>query len=133
MNEPLPARYGHASLLLRRLPQITERIKQVADAELLLCRPSIGELWFMVFNSTQVEANEVALKLFLHDFVQVEDDENSAVEFGRIKTELRKAGKMIPDVDIQIAAITRTSGVTLLTDDAHFSSVLGVQIENWLR
>ena len=39
---------------------------------------------------------------------------------------------MNADVDIQIAAITRTSGATLLTDNAHFSTVSGIQTENWL-
>lgn len=41
-------------------------------------------------------------------------------------------GRPIPDVDVQIAAIARANQLVLLTADAHFEQVSGLQVENWL-
>lgn len=48
---------NHASAIFRSLAPITTRIAAAKDAEFALCRPSVGELWYMVFNSAQVERN----------------------------------------------------------------------------
>jgi tRNA(fMet)-specific endonuclease VapC len=56
----------------------------------------------------------------------------AAEEFGRIKSELRRTGHPIPDVDAQIAGIARLNDLTLLTADAHFAAVQDLKNENWL-
>jgi tRNA(fMet)-specific endonuclease VapC len=124
---------NHASLLLRRIPQITDRVRTAVDVELFLCRPSVAELWFMIFKGAKVDANRAELEVFLRDFRHVEFDAAAAVEFGRIKAHVRKIGKPMPDVDIQIAAIARVNNLVLLTDDAHFNSVPGMTLQNWVR
>src|SRR5438552_1426038 len=45
--------------------------------------------------------------------------------------ELRRAGRPIPDVDAQIAAIARSNGLTLLSADVHFGFVSGLVVEDW--
>jgi len=45
------------------------------------------------------------------DFTRWAFDENAAIEFGRIKADLKKLGRPIPTVDVQIAAIARANGV----------------------
>jgi len=40
---------------------------------------------------------------------------------------------MIPNVEIQIAAIAISTGRVLLSDDAHFSNVQGLTRDNWVR
>lgn len=124
---------NHASLLLRRISTIADRVARAIDSELLLCRPSVGELWYMIFNSSRVESNQRELETFLRDFRLVEFDAPAAVEFGRIKAEQRRAGRPLPDIDIQIAAVARVNDLTLLTDDAHFASIRDLLTENSLR
>ena len=124
---------NHASGLFRRLPELEARIGSSTGDAFLLCQPSIGELWFMVFNSTRVEDNERDLHRFIETFDQHEYDATAAIEFGRIKSELRRIGRPIPDVDVQIAAIARFRGLTLLTSDVHFAFVEGLKFENWLQ
>jgi tRNA(fMet)-specific endonuclease VapC len=124
---------NHASGLFRRLPKPQAKVGSAAGDSFLLCQPSIGELWFMVFNSSRVAENERDLLRFLETFDNHEYDAAAAIEFGRIKSELRRIGRPIPDVDVQIAAVARAHGLTLLTADAHFAFVEGLKIENWLQ
>ena len=123
---------NHASLLYREHPQLTQRFA-TESGDFFLCLPSIGELWFMVYNSTRVAENQARLHHFLDAFVHLDFDAHAAVEFGRIKAEARRSGRGIADIDAQIAAIARANGLTLLTDDADFSSVAGLTLDNWLR
>src|SRR5947209_1773252 len=106
---------NHASLLWRGHPQLIEKITSTGRDNFLLCMPSVAELWFMVYNSLRISENEQKLRAFLEDFDILNLDDNAAIEFGKIKAELRKVGRPVPDVDAQIAAIARSSGLTLLT------------------
>jgi tRNA(fMet)-specific endonuclease VapC len=121
---------NHASALFRKLPDLQARIGSATGDAFVLCQPSIGELWFMVFNSSRVEENERDLLRFLEAFDVHQYDVGAAMDFGRIKSELRRIGRPIPDVDVQIAAVARTHGLTLLTADAHFALVEDLTIEN---
>lgn len=86
----------------------------------------------MVFKSARVLQNEQSLWQFLGDFHVLPFDSAAAIEFGRIKAELKKLGRPIPAVDAQIAAIARSAKLIVLTADGHFSSVQGLTTENWL-
>jgi tRNA(fMet)-specific endonuclease VapC len=123
---------NHASALWRNDTVLVARIAALTDAELALRLPSIGELWFMVHNSSRIAANEISLRTFLSRFRQFAFDAVAAEQFGQIKAHLRKVGLPIPAVDVQIAAIARAHGLTVLTADAHFASVPNIQHENWL-
>lgn len=123
---------NHASVFWRRRDVIASKGNPADDPRFGLCIPSIGELWYMVFNSVRVESNAVELQVFLDDYEHWPYDQSAANEFGRIKSELRKVGRPIPDVDVQIAAIARANQLVLLTADAHFEQVSGLQVENWL-
>ncbi len=60
----------------------------------------------------------------------VEDE--AAQHFGRIHHELRRVGRVMSVVDMQLAAIAFALGnCTLVTKDGDLSAVLGLQLENW--
>lgn len=123
---------NHVSAVFKQHAGIVNRIRSVADSEFGIALPVIGELWFMVYNSARIAQNTKNLEMVLADFTTWDFDHASAREFGRIKAELRRSGRTIPDVDVQIAAIARHHALTLLTADAHFSAVTGLVAENWL-
>jgi tRNA(fMet)-specific endonuclease VapC len=86
-----------------------------------------------IWSSTASAFERIArLDEVLADLVRWEYDSRAAREFGIIKSELRRIGRPIPDVDAQIAAIARLDALTLLTSDRHFSWVSGLAIEDWL-
>src|SRR5438876_12045386 len=106
---------NHASALWQNNPTLVTRVGNLADAELSLCLPSIGELCFMVYKSVRVAENERSLRYSLSRFSHHDFDEDAADHFGRIKAQLKTIGRPIPDVDSQIAAIAVSRELTLLT------------------
>ena len=53
-------------------------------------------------------------------------------EYGRLAFELRRIGRALGQNDITIAAIARTMpNCVVVTMDADFSAVPGLQVENW--
>jgi tRNA(fMet)-specific endonuclease VapC len=97
-----------------------------------IAMPSVAELWFMVFNSRRIERKTKDLEQILDGLPRWDFIETAAMEFGRIKTELRQQGRVIPDADIQIAAIAKVNDLVVLTADAHFNNVRDLKTENWL-
>jgi tRNA(fMet)-specific endonuclease VapC len=124
---------NHAATLLRdENAPLWGRLQALSRADCVLCRPVVAELWYMVFNSARPDSNRAPLEALLAQFDIREFDATAAIEFGRIRAELRASGRPIPMFDILIAAIARAHGLTVVTADAHFNAVSGIQAENWL-
>jgi tRNA(fMet)-specific endonuclease VapC len=123
---------NHASAVFSYKLNLATHAKATPTDQFGLPLPVIGELWFMVFASARLQKNQHRLLEIMPDFTRWAFDENAAIEFGRIKAELKKLGRPIPTVDVQIAAIARANGFTILTADSHFGGVSGLSFENWL-
>ena len=109
---------NHAAALLQGDPDLWGRVALLGEAdEVGVCRPSVGELWYMVFNSSRVAENRSRLEDLMGRFVLWEFDAAAAEEFGRIRVEIRNQGRPIPQIDAQIAAIARANSLALLTSD----------------
>ncbi len=122
----------HATALWRGHPALVTRVNGATDALVHVCLPSIGELWYRVFDSARPAENEKSLREFLARFPILDFDAPAAIEFGQIKVALHKISRPIPGVDSQIAAIARAHNMTVLTADQHFSVITGLRVENWL-
>jgi tRNA(fMet)-specific endonuclease VapC len=123
---------NHVSAIFKKQAHVFSRISASSQSEFGVSLPTIGELWFMVFNSARIAQNTADLQRVLTDFRPWDFHGGAALEFGRIKSELKRTGRPIPDVDVQIAAVARVNGLILLTADAHFNAVAGLTVENWL-
>ncbi len=123
---------NHASAVFSFQLDLSSHPNAKAAGEFSLPLPVVAELWFMVFASARLQKNQHRLMEIIPDFELWPLDEAAAVEFGRIKAELKKAGRPVPDADVQIAAIARVNKFTLLTADNHFAGIGGLGIENWL-
>jgi tRNA(fMet)-specific endonuclease VapC len=56
----------------------------------------------------------------------------AASEYGRIFAELRRIGKVIQQIDIQIGAIARTlPQCVVVSKDSDMSAIPGLTVENW--
>jgi tRNA(fMet)-specific endonuclease VapC len=59
-------------------------------------------------------------------------DQRVAEEFGRVFAELRRAGRPMQLVDMQIAAIARSLGnCTVVTTDSDLADVPRLDVEDW--
>jgi predicted nucleic acid-binding protein len=93
-----------------------------------------GELIYGAFRSPRPAHFREKLERVVWPRVRVLSfDRRAAEEYGRIRTELEKAGSPIPDADMMIAAIAASNGLTLVTGNVrHFARIRGLIAENWL-
>lgn len=124
---------NHASPIYKNDPRTHDWGIRAAGADVMLCAPSVGELWHMVFGSERIAANEVVLRQLLKTMRTLPFGDREATEYGRVLVQLRSIGRPIPPIDIQIAAIAMVHDLTLLTADRHFDNVPNLRTENWLR
>src|SRR4051812_36203913 len=96
---------NHFSAYWNDQQPISGRLANEPTSNIALSLPSVGELWFMIFNSGRVALNRRRLVRLLQPMTLLDFDQSAALEFGRIKAELLRRGTIIPDVDAQIAAI----------------------------
>jgi tRNA(fMet)-specific endonuclease VapC len=114
-------------------------VRQRADAErrrgnrIGICTPVLGELWSGIEGSATREENLRRLRHGLSRLLLWPYDEAAAVEYGRIFTELKRRGRPMQQVDIQIAAIAFALGnCTVVSADSDLAAVPGLTVENWI-
>lgn len=101
------------------------------EVEVFLSLVSLGELFFGAFKSTRIEANLERVQRLAVACPAVPFDEETAKVYGRLKSELRRKGRPIPDNDLWIAANAVQHDLVLLTKDEHFDEVEGLRHETW--
>ena len=92
----------------------------------------MAELFYGVENSSTRDANLVRLKRGLSGIVCWPFERDAAEEYGRIAAALRRAGRIIQQVDVMVAAIALTLGnCTVVTGDSDLAAIPGLPVENW--
>ena len=108
---------------------ITER---QAGHSIGICVPVLGELWSGVECSSSRERNLAALRQALATLVIWPYSVEAAAEFGRIFAELKRAGRPIQQIDMQIGAIARTlPNCIVVSKDSDLLAIPGLAVENW--
>lgn len=102
-----------------------------AAAEIFLPVVALGELFFGAANSGRPEANTARSDDFSAACTLVRVDAGTARVYGRVKRELRRKGKPIPENDLWIAASALQHSLMLVTRDRHFGNVDGLATEAW--
>jgi tRNA(fMet)-specific endonuclease VapC len=108
-------------------PAAAERFE--SDDEVFLCVHVLGELHYGALASSRVAENLARLERFTTPIPVLPCDAETVVHYADIRFGLRKRGKPIPENDIWIAAIARQHGLTLLSRDAHFRRIDGLELE----
>jgi tRNA(fMet)-specific endonuclease VapC len=94
--------------------------------------PVLAELYAGVELSATAERNRLLLIRAMNSLFVWPFDKIAAQEYGRIFADLRRRGRPIQQIDIQIASIALTLGnCTVVTKDSDFNSVPGLKIVNW--
>jgi tRNA(fMet)-specific endonuclease VapC len=124
---------NHAGALMKDDPRMISALRAPNDSTFHVAMPSVGELWYMVYNSSRIEGNARKLRNLLRVLVILPFDQAAARHFGRLRAELRRAGRPIPPIDLQIAAVAVDRNLTILTTDAHFGHIPGLTVDSWLK
>jgi tRNA(fMet)-specific endonuclease VapC len=110
---------------------IVRRLDELQPQGLGLSVISLAELYEGIYYSTDPEGNERELSDFLRGVNIIGIDEAACKIFGRERGRLRKAGQLIGDFDLLIAATGLNYGLTVLTNNRqHFERIEGLQIES---
>ncbi|MBW4494817.1 MAG: type II toxin-antitoxin system VapC family toxin [Oscillatoria princeps RMCB-10] len=91
----------------------------------------VGELLFGAENSARSLQNLRRYLQFIDACTVVPAGRETAAFYSRSRLALKRKGRPIPENDIWIAAQCLEHGWKLATDDAHFSLVDGLEIEQW--
>jgi len=124
-----------ADYINRRGPvYVRARQALAAGTRIGLCAPVLGELWDGVFYSTTRDFNEALLRRHLGHFAVWPFDHMAALEYGRLAAELRRRGRTMQQIDIQIAAIAFSlGGCIVVSKDSDMKDVPGLAVEDWSR
>lgn len=94
--------------------------------------PVLGELWAGVEGSQTRQQNRILLRHSLVELRIWPYSDVAAEEFGRIFADLKRCGRPMQQIDIQIAAVVCTlPDCTLVTKDSDFQAVTGIKIVDW--
>jgi tRNA(fMet)-specific endonuclease VapC len=91
----------------------------------------VGELYCGAYASRHHARVLQEIRSFFDSVVMLGQSEKTAECYGRIRAELAKAGTPIPENDIWIAALAREQAMSLVTRDAHFERISGLDVLKW--
>jgi len=120
---------------INRRRGVDERAREMrkAGARRGTCIPLIGELFFGIELSQSRDRNLERLKRVLAGLACWPYTREAAEEYGRLAAQLRRAGRTIQRVDLQLAAIALTLGqCTVVSEDSDLAAVPGLSVETWV-
>lgn len=91
----------------------------------------LGELYYGAMNSIQVNKNINEIQKAISHYTVLLIDEGTTINYGNIKTALRKKGKPIPENDIWISSIAQRYKLAIITRDKHFKEIEDLNIVKW--
>lgn len=121
--------------IIKKKPvDVLKTLKIKSKKDIYVSSITIAELEYGVAKSQFPEKNKIALIEFLSIFNILPFDDIDAVEFGMIKTDLEKKGKIIGPMDLLIAGQAKSKKLILVTNNIkEFERVDGLKIENWVK
>ena len=116
----------------RKPAGVLSRLQQLKSGDVGMSIVTYLELVYGAWKSEMVEANLARIDQF-RDLIPVQPlDADVAKQYGRVRTELERAGTPIGAYDLMIAAHAMSLGLTLVTNNIReFRRVRGLRVENW--
>ncbi len=93
----------------------------------MLCELAVG-----IEQTARREQNWRALDVFLRQLRIGPIDMSTVREYGRLYQELRRAGRILSQVDMMVVALARRMKLVVLTTDRDFDAVREIGTESWL-
>jgi tRNA(fMet)-specific endonuclease VapC len=119
-------------IMKRSSPALLKRLQKTSIDEACISVITKSELLFGVELSPRREKDEAALIEFLRHVEVLDFSDAAAIDYARIRTDLKTRGAMIGANDLFIAAHARSLGLTLVTNNTgEFARVHDLKIENW--
>ena len=110
------------------------KVRQLRSRGIVIgtCEPVVAELYFGIENSATRKENLERLERALSRIRCWPFDRRASRRYGQVATELKRAGQLIQQVDMQIAAVALSLGnCTVVSADSDMAAVPGLAVENW--
>ena len=118
-------------LINERPKKVLDHFKRKAVSDIGISSISVSELSFGISKSGSAR-NRAALDIFLLPLEVAAYDLNAAMAYGEIRAVLEGKGRPIGPLDMLIAALALSLGVTLVTNnEKEFRRVNKLKVENW--
>lgn len=116
----------------RKPLHVLDRLKSALNEGIVISSITVAELQFGIYNSQNIEKNRISLTEFLAPFTIIDFDDNDAETFGKIRSRLKKQGKLIGPYDMLIAAQAITKNMILVANNTEeFNRISELRIEDW--
>jgi tRNA(fMet)-specific endonuclease VapC len=121
-------------LIKQQSQEIVQKLSTIAVENIFLSAITVAELRFGADKSQFSEKNHSALDEFFLPFTILPFNENAALAYGKIRSQLEKKGLPIGSMDMLIASIAYTEKLTVVTSNtSEFKRVPGLKVENWVK
>jgi tRNA(fMet)-specific endonuclease VapC len=111
---------------------VVARMREQEETDLYLCSVVQAELLFGAYHSSRVKDNLRLLQTIFGMYPTLPFDDAAADHYGQIRAHLEQTGKLVGANDMLIAAIGRSKGLIVVTNNvSEFSYVPGLRIEDW--
>ena len=119
--------------ILRGNVEVIEK-RRAVDDDVATTWVTASELAYGACKSRNPEHNTTLVTEFLATLPVVGLNLPAALEFGRQKADLERAGMRIADADLLIAAIALAHGASVVTGNRrHYQRIEGLRTEDWIR
>jgi tRNA(fMet)-specific endonuclease VapC len=115
--------------LFRGRKNIADKINELEKVYVPI--PVLGELYLGAENSSRKAHHLAQIDVLLRLSEILHTSNETAKIYGRIKVQLKRKGKPIPENDIWIAALAMEHELTLITRDQHFIHLPELTITEW--
>jgi tRNA(fMet)-specific endonuclease VapC len=125
---------GPAQDFLFQRRGVQDRVEQARrrGVKVGICTPVLGELVAGLEGSSSREASWNIARRRLGKLICWPYDEQAAHQFGRLFAELKRLGRPMQQIDIQIAAVALSLGdCTVVTADSDLAAVPTLRVESW--
>ncbi len=114
-------------------PLLRTRFEKENVASLAVSTLTEAELYYGALHSAKPEENRKRVEILISPFSRIPFDSEAAALFAPLKEDLIRRGKPIGVIDMLIASIAKSRGLTLVTNNLrHFQEIPGLSVENWV-
>lgn len=127
---------GIASDCVNRRLNVESRVQEAARRgdRVGIGTPVLGELLAGIQNSNDPDRHRNTLWRCLARIKLWVFDKSAAEVYGKLCADLKKSGRPLPQIDIQIAAIALSLGnCTVVTKDSDFAAIPQLDVEDWSK
>ena len=119
------------SHLIKAHPAVARRVVAAPMASLCISVVTEGELLFGLAKRPDATRLQLVVRQFLLRVDVLPWDSTAAQQYGTVRANLERQGKILAPLDLLIACHALSVGAVLVTNDHAFGQVAELQVEDW--